>query len=618
MAATSLRASMYEAFRSRMIVFLGLVAFVFGVFFLQLVNLQILQGSAYREKSRQNMENNIPIAAPRGEIYDRNFGPERKGVVIASNRAAFNISAIPASFKSPSEMQASLKPLCALLKVSYDELMNEIKGRNPYERVTIKEDTSLNTVVTIASHQHRFPHVDWQDAPVRVYNYGSIFSHVVGYIGSISPEEYKKLKDSGYRHYQKIGKSGLEKEYDAELRGLDGYYRRIVDVRNRMEGEEVGLQPSSGSNLILTIDFEVQKAAFEGMKDIRGGAVVIKPATGEVLALVSHPDFDPNQIISKNNAKILEELNKDEARPFLNRVIQSKYPPASTFKLLTAITSLEEEKWNPSQTNYCPGKYTLKGYIDRDFYCYDAHGTLDMYWAIAKSCSVYFYQLGYKVGPSAMLRYADYFGLQDKTGIDLPGEIPGFLPTKKWKYKTFGQQWFDGDTVNMAIGQGFINVTPIEMADLVCGIVNNGQIMKPYIVKEMRSPDNKRVIRKTKPEKIREIPLSPTTVDTMKQGMRLSVRSGTSQQLSYIPLAIAGKTGTAQTRSHRKEDVSQHGWFVGFAPFDGEPEDTVAVAVLAEYGVTGASGAVPVAEKIFAKLLKQGYFNAQQKRDIQD
>ncbi|TAL35581.1 MAG: penicillin-binding protein 2 [Spirochaetes bacterium] len=616
MPATTLHARMYEAFRSRMLVFLGLVALVFGVFLIQLVNLQIVQGESYKQKSRQNMENNIPIAAPRGEIYDRNFGPERKGVVIASSRAAFNISTIPASFKSPQEMRDSLKPLCALLKVSYDDLMNEIKGKNPYERVTIKEDTTLDTVITIASHQHRFPHVDWQDAPIRVYNYGSIFSHVLGYIGSISPDEYKRLKESGYRHYQKIGKSGLEREYDAELRGLDGYYRRIVDVRNRMEGEEIGLQPVSGSNLVLTIDFDVQKAAYEGMKDIKGGAVVIKPATGEVLALVSQPDFNPNQIISKNNSKVLDELSKDENRPFLNRVIQSKYPPASTFKLLTSIATLEEDKWNPEQTYHCPGKYTLKGYIDRDFYCYEAHGTLDMYWAIAKSCSVYFYQLGYKIGPSAMIRYAEYFGLQDKTGIDLPGEIPGFLPSKKWKLKTFGQQWFDGDTINMAIGQGFVNVTPIEMADLVCGIVNNGVIMKPYIVKEMVSPDNKKVIRRTKPEMIREIPLSPTTVATLKQGMRLSVRNGTSQQLAYLPTAVAGKTGTAQTRSQRREDASQHAWFVGFAPFNGEIEDTVAVAILVEYGVTGAAAAVPVAEKIFATLQKQGYFNAQQKRDL--
>ncbi len=613
MEHTSYRTRMLEAFRYRMYFFLGAVSFVFAILVFQLMNLQIIQGDVYRQRSKMNMENYIPIPASRGEIYDRNFKTGVKNQVIVSNRPSFNITTVPASFKDKKEISTVLKPLCRLLKVSYDDIINEINGKNPWERIVIKEDVGFDTIVVIASNQHLFRYIDWEDAPVRVYNFGNMFSHAVGYIGSISPEEYKRLKAAGYRHYQKIGKSGLEKEYDSLLRGVDGYYRRIVDVRNRTEGEEIGLRPIAGSNLILTIDFELQKAAFEAMKDLKGAAVVIKPATGEVLALVSKPDFDPNQIISRNNAKTIEELSSDKNRPFLNRAIQAKYPPASTFKLVTAISALEEDRWNPSWTNYCPGKFTLKGYVDRDFYCYATHGNVDMYWAIAKSCSVYFYQVGYKIGPTIMLKYADYLGLSEKTGIDLPGEIPGFLPSKKWKLKTFGQQWFDGDTVNMAIGQGFLSVTLIEMANLIAGVVNNGVIVRPHVVRQILSLDNKKIIRNFEPEKMKEIPLSGRTTNTLKQGMRMSVTSGTSGRLGYLKIPIVGKTGTAQTRSRRKEDYSQHAWFVGFAPFEAPAEDAVVVAVIVEYGVAGAVAAVPVAEKVFAKLISLGYFNAEKR-----
>lgn len=608
MAQTSLKTRMLEAFRYRMYFFLSFVLAVFFVLLAQLFNLQVIQGEIYKEKSRLNMENYIPIPASRGELYDRNFRIGEKNAVIASNRPSFNITMIPAGFKGESEMVSTLKPLCRLLGMPFDQVMNDIKARNPWERVIIKEDVGFDTIVLIASNQHRFPHVDWEDAPVRVYNYGNMCSHLVGYIGAISPEEYKQLRGGGYRHYQKIGKSGVERQYDGLLRGVDGYYRRIVDVRNRTEGEEIGHQPVAGNNLVLTIDFEVQKTVHEAMKDLRGGAIVLKPASGEVLALVSKPDFDPNIIISKDNAKVFEQLAADKFKPFLNRVIQSKYPPASTFKIVTSIAALEEDRWRPSNALYCPGKYTLKGYIDRDFYCYQSHGTLDMYWAIAKSCSVYFYQLGYKIGPTIILKYAEYLGLSERTEIDLPGEIPGFLPSKKWKLKTFGQQWFDGDTVNMAIGQGFVSVTPIEMACLLAGIVNNGVIMRPHLVKGVLSQDNRRVVQGFGGEKLREIPLSPSTVETIKQGIRLSVKSGTSGRLGYLKVPIAGKTGTAQTRSVRKEDYSQHAWFIGYAPWGGAVENSVVVAVLVEYGLAGAVGAVPVAEQVFAKLLSRGYF----------
>jgi penicillin-binding protein 2 len=207
------------------------------------------------------------------------------------------------------------------------------------------------------------------------------------------------------------------------------------------------------------------------------------------------------------------------------------------------------------------------------------------------------------------LKYAEYFGLGEKTGIDIPGEIPGFIPSKKWKLKTFGQSWFDGDTVNLSIGQGFVSVTPIGMTNIVSGMLNDGVIYKPHLIKEVRTPDNSRVISTFKPVKQRELPLTPTTLNIVREGMRLAVKGGgTCSQLSSLKVPIAGKTGTAQTKSKRKEDYSQHGWFIGYAPFDGPKEKAVIVLVFVEYGQGGAVGAVPIAYKIFSKMISMGYF----------
>lgn len=608
MAQSSLKLRMLEAFRFRMFSFLTLVLVLFLILIVQLVNMQLIQGEDYKFKSRLNMESNIPIPAPRGEIYDRTFQPGGENMVIVSNRPSFNISTIPARFPSKSELIKTIKRLSGLLNISYDETMQYINEHNPWERVVIKEDVAFSLIVKIASHRNIFPYIDWEDEPVRVYNMGNIFFHTVGYVGSISKEEYVKYKERGYKYYQKIGKSGIESEYDILLRGTDGFVRRIVDVKNRVEGEEVGLNPIAGNNLVLTIDSDIQAVASEAMEGLKGAVIVIKPSNGEILSMVSKPDIDPNLIISKANDKIFKGMYNDKDKPFLNRTIQARYPPASTFKLITAVSALEEEKWNPNITYFCPGRYTLKGYIDKDFYCYKFHGLLDMYGAIAESCSVYFYQLGYKIGPTIILKYANYMALDHKTDIDIPGEITGFIPSKKWKLKTFNQPWYDGDTINLSIGQGFISVTAIGLAAFLSGIINNGIVYKPHIVREILSPDNKKIIKKIVPEKIREVPLSEVTLNTLKTGMRLGVKIGTSRRLSYFKIPIAGKTGTAQTRSIRKEDKTQHAWFISYAPYNGNVENAVAVVVLVEYGIAGAASAVPIAEKIYSKLISLGYF----------
>jgi len=275
---SSLRATLQEAFRVRMYFYMIVTSVVFGLLLLQLVNLQLLQGREYTVKARLNMESNIPIPAARGDIYDRNFKEGERNVVVVSNRPSFNITTIPAKFKSKKKLEEILDLLARVLGVNKEEILGEINTGNPWERVVLKEDVEFDTIVKIASHQDRFPNIDWEDASVRVYNFSEMFAHVVGYVGSISRDEYRRLKTEGYKHYQKIGKAGIEKQFDRILRGRDGYVRRIVDVRQRTEGEEVGAPPVAGNNMVLTIDYNIQNAIYDSMKDMKGAAIVIKPS----------------------------------------------------------------------------------------------------------------------------------------------------------------------------------------------------------------------------------------------------------------------------------------------------------------------------------------------------
>ncbi|MBN1500198.1 MAG: penicillin-binding protein 2 [Spirochaetes bacterium] len=612
MSFTSITAKLNEEFRKRVFVFIGIIFISFMVLIIQVFRLQVVYGEEYKLKAKINMEDYVPIISSRGEMYDRNFSlTSENNHVIASNRPSFNLTLIRAKFEDDSELEKCLFNLSRIIDINYTEVFNDIKSKNKWEHCIIKEDVPFEKIVNIASHQHLYPHIKWEDVPVRVYNYSEMFSHVVGYIGSINKDEYNEYKNKGYKYYHKLGKYGLEKQYDALLRGVDGNVRRIVDVKNRTEGEEIGKEPVAGNNLVLTIDYNIQKAAYEALQDYVGTVIVMRADTGEIISLASNPGFNPNVIIAKNNDQVFQELQNDKNKPFLNRAIQTRYPPASTFKLVTAIAALEEGKWNPNTLNYCPGYYILKGFVDTVKQCYKgtAHGVINMYQAIGESCNVYFYNVGYKIGPTPIMKYAEYFGLNEKTGIDLPGEVTGFVPSQKWKRRIFGQSWYDGDTVNLAIGQGFISVTPVEMASFVSGIANNGVIYKPYLIKEIRSQDNMQIIQEQKREKIKEIPLSGMTLNTVKTGMRMSVTSGTSVRLNYLKVPIAGKTGSAQTRSSRKDESTQHAWFVGFAPYSDIINEKYVVAVLIERGVAGAATAVPVAEKMFYTMQSMGYFD---------
>jgi penicillin-binding protein 2 len=360
---------------------------------------------------------------------------------------------------------------------------------------------------------------------------------------------------------------------------------------------------------VLTIDHNLQKLAYDSLQKligVGGCVIVMKPATGEILALVSHPDYDPNQIINIEDPKEFEKLTEDETKPFLNRAIQIKNPPSSTFKPLVGLAALEEKKLNFTEKYECQHKYILKGLRDRTYYCWGYHGYNSLVKGIAKSCNIFFYNVGLKLGSVPILNYAKYFGLNELSQIDLPGEIRGLVPSDSWKRKTFRQRWYDGDTLNISIGQGFLQFTPMGMAMYYAGLINNGIVYKPHILKEVRNPKTKELEISVQPHILREIPVKQENLDKIREGLRDVVKSGTTSYMNNPKIEIAGKTGTVQTFSItkekeylRKKSESHHAWFIGYAPYNGNPEDVILVTVFVQFGQSGSGGAAPIANRIF-------------------
>ena len=341
----------------------------------------------------------------------------------------------------------------------------------------------------------------------RIYVYGDMFSHITGYIGPPSKNDVK----AGIKKYQEVGKNGIESTYDSILRGVDG---EIVQLRNApglIEEERVLKNFSSGNNLVLTVDPQMQKIAWKSMGEKTGAVIVIRPSNGEVLTLASKPGYDPNILVSpdkKIRSKHLTYMRKTKSE--LNRAISTKYPPASALKTLVALAGLEENRISESQYFYCPGKFVLKsnyaGYPDTTFHCWKEHRGNRLIPAIAHSCSAYFYQLGYRLGSEPILKYARYFGFDKISNIDLPNEIPGFIPSPLWKEKTYNQRWFDGDTINLSVGQGFIETTLIGLVNFYAGLAMNGIVYKPHLIKEIRYTETDTVKESTRPQIINELP----------------------------------------------------------------------------------------------------------------
>ncbi len=540
--------------------------------------LQVVKGLEYKRRAQAVARRQMPIPAQRGEIYDRRYD-----IPLVVNRDSFAVDVIPGEV-GDNERQELFRKLSILLNITVEEIEKRVPPRyhHLYQPIEIKSGIDFETIAYLGEHIEEFTGVTWHNKPVRSYLERGTFAHVIGYVGDITREEIQVLYNRGYSFGSVLGKNGIEKRYDQVLRGRDGTRFRLVDVRERSlkKKSSEDIPPVPGNNLVLTIDRNIQYLCEQALGERIGSVVVVKPATGEVLALVSYPAYDPNIFFTDKAAAEYKRLSLDPASPFLNRAIQSSYPPASAFKIVMSTAVAEEEVFSLNQTVNCTGKIE---YGDRIFHCHlrkTGHGPMDLFSGLAQSCDVYFYTVGDALGVERITYYARDFGLGAISGLDLPGETGGFVPTPEWKEKVHHMKWLGGDTINLSIGQGYLLVTPLQMANIVAMVVNEGKIFRPHLVREIRNPASGEIISKIAPELIHTSHIRKSSFRTVQKAMRGVITGGTAKVvLTTEAVEIAGKTGTGEVG---KED-QWHSWFAAYAPYETDnPEDRVVVVVMVE------------------------------------
>ena len=556
---------------------------VLAILFIRLFSLQIIKKGELYKRSEANRIQLFFDPAPRGIIYDRN------GKVMVENIGSFSVLFSPTNL-TREETEETLKKLGEILNFDYPSMLAKVGSsiRQPLNSILLAEDVPRSEVFCLAEEKVNLPSVNIEVQPKRHYLHNNFASHLLGHLGEIGPKELRALYGAGYKLGDIIGKSGVEKIYDNSLRGRSGGRQVEMDASGRQLRIISSVLPEEGNSIILTIDERIQKLCEDSLNGKAGAICAINPANGEVLALVSKPDFDPNLFTERLPLSRTQELFTDPGFPMFDRVIQSQYAPGSLFKIITAIAALEEGVITVDETLDCRGSLQIG---NREFKCWKekGHGRLDIVQAIAQSCDVFFYQLGLRVGGDRLAKYARMLGLAKEIGISLPSEAKGLVPDSTWKKINFGEQWYSGDTANMSIGQGYLEVSPLQMASLISMIANGGVIYEPLIVKKIIDGQGN-VIKTFLPKVMVKPKISPETLSIVRRGLREAVLSGTSQVLKFKRLSVAGKTGTAQ--NPQGED---HAWFICYAP---EEDPIIALAVLVEHGGHGASAAAPLARQI--------------------
>ncbi len=551
--------------------------------------LQIARASHFKELSENNRIRVLDMPPARGIIFDR------QGIMLVSSRPSFNLYVIPDDVQDWDLLKEQLSRLLHMEKDQIEERLAQKKA-GPIHPLPIKLDITQDEVGLIETYRYLMPGIYLEVSPQRNYPLGLVAPHLLGYLGEITP---KQLKSGGYpqnRMGDYIGQWGLEKEWQEELGGKKG--GRFLEV-NAL-GQEVRLintkESVAGNNLVTTLDWKLQKVAQESLQGRSGAVVVLKPATGEVLAMASSPTFDPSSFNRRLSAKEWNALLTDPQKPFQNRAIQGQYPPGSTYKMITALAGLGEKVITPETPFFCNGALP---YGNRVFHCWRSggHGSVNLHKAIVQSCDVYFYNVGMRVGVDRLAHYAQLFGLGQPTGIALYSEKGGLIPTSAWKLKRFKQPWQPGETLSLAIGQGYNTVTPLQMAQVTATLANGGSLLRPSLVKRLVSPRGE-VLREFQPQKLRELRLNPEHLQLVRQGMAGVVNEpgGTGGAARIWGVVAAGKTGTAQVVSLGKKGGKDHAWFVAFAPLEA-PE--LAMAIVVEHGGHGGAAAAPIARRIF-------------------
>ncbi len=554
---------------------LGNIILLFMLIFIgTLVNLQIIQHRRYTAKVEDLVSKQNRILSLRGRIFDRNADE-----ALAYNISVYKLFIVP--FRFPAKQRGVyIKNLASILPISEEKIQNAFKKKNANTSYTLMSGLSYEEIVRYVESLNDFPGVDWSRETKREYRLGSSMAHILGYVGDISVSEFQLLRDKNYLVTDKIGKSGVEKQYEDELRGISGRFQQSINVfgQDIEENQQLLKSAKPGYDIVLTIDKKIQDIVEKALGERVGAAVVLKPNTGEILAMASYPRYNPNVLINAKTDDVISDIENNSNFPFLNRAIQASASPASTFKPLMATAFLQENPRSWGMTVFDKG-YIVIG--NRRFYDWvrTGHGRQNIFEAIANSCNVFFYTIGtQKLNANIIADYAVMFGLGQLTNIDLPWESAGVVPSPQWKERRYGEKWQLGDTANFSIGQGYLATTPLQLAQMTAGLVNNGVQYRPYLLKEIRNQITGEIVKKTKPQVLRTIDgVDAKVFKKVKEAMRGVVTVGTAKSVLITKAVdIAAKTGTGQTNSL---DKNLHSWLISFAPYNADPKDQIVVVV---------------------------------------
>lgn len=571
-------------------VLLIIIAATFFVIFLKLFYLQILNYPYYRALSDANSLRLITDRAPRGIITDRN------GEILATNIPTYSLYVIPADVKASSSTLLRLSQILDQPLSSLELLIESRKQRRRFEPIRLQAHLDDKLIAEIEENRVRLPGVYIQMEPERYYPHGELASHILGYIGEISEDDLTRLRDNGYTVGDVVGKKGVEKIYDQVLRGEDGGVQVEVDASGVQRRTLAYKKPIQGQTLQLTIDWKVQELAEKLLGDQIGSVVITNPQTGEILALVSHPNFDPNEFVSGISYKDWNKLIKDKDHPLENRAIQGQYPPGSIFKLITALAALEEGVIDFNKVFLCKGIFWYKTWPYR---CWrsSGHGYMNLEHAIIESCDIFFYQLGLLVKIDSIYNLAKDMGLGAKTQVDLDAEVSGLVPNPQWKEATQHVPWFPGNTIQMSIGQSYLLTTPLQMLDVTSGLAMNGTIYKPHLLYRVVDENTGRTIYEKQPEVLRTAHIDQKYLDFIKATMEKVISSdrGTGKKARIKGVRVAGKTGTSEN-----PHGDNHAWFTAYAPVE---DPKVAAIVMVENGGEGGVVSAPIAKRVMEQAL---------------
>ena len=565
------------------------------ILLLRLWYLQILEGDRYFTLSTNNRLRLRVVEAPRGFILDRN------GEAMVENRPTFDLYATPEDVTNPAEVTGVLADILQIPASEIEARLAEGRTR-PYQPLLLRKDLDEAMMVAVEERRIDLPGINLRIRPVRAYPSGGTAANLLGYVSEVNQSQLQREEYRNFRPGENLGQSGVERRFDAFIRGVDGGEQIEVDARGRALRLVNRDEPQSGSNVFLTIDRKIQEAAEAAFIGKKGTVVAMNPTTGEILAMVSRPSFDPNLFAQRLSGEEWRRIATDTSHPLQNRAFQAQYPPGSIFKLIVAIAGLESGALTPETRFNCPGQFYL-GNVKFDDWKKGGHGTLDLRGAIVNSCNVYFYQAGLRVGIDEIVRVSRAFGLGEPPGLGLGDEAKGNLPNPQPRRR--GQpNWTAGNTVIASIGQGMVVTSPMQILAMVSAIANGGTIYRPFVVKKIVSLSGD-VLEEYEPEAMRQVNVNPETLAFMRQAMLGVVNEGTGQRAKVPGLPIGGKSGTAQVvkkgEEKRQADLKDHAWFASFAPVD-NPQ--LAVIVLVENGGFGGQVAAPVAKAVYEAAFK--------------